>query len=176
MGHLVVRFGGFQIGGRLRLIRLLHSGRRGHWLGLSIGWNGEASSLHLVRLLGIALVPHRGNFRLLAPVSVCLGDLRLASTLLLDVGLDDLRSGASGVVSVLAFFQQHSNHDLGIAPRRDADEPAIVLEVLPFGAEPLLQIVGDGLRAARLAREVNALQALRWARCPPARPPAPGRR
>src|SRR5271157_5179050 len=71
MGHLIMRLRGFEIG-MLRPIRF-HSGRRRHRLRLSIGWNGEASGLHLVGLFGVALVPDCGDFRLLAPLTGSLG-------------------------------------------------------------------------------------------------------
>src|ERR1035438_10864176 len=86
MGHLHVRLRGFEIGTRNGLVRFSHSGRRSYRLGLAIGWYGEMSGLHLVGGLRVALVPHCGNFRLLASRSrsACLGHLRLAVTLLFD--------------------------------------------------------------------------------------------
>src|SRR5271166_6827462 len=158
MGHLIMRFRGFETGSCLRMVRFIHSRRCGCWLRFSVGCNGEAPRLHLVGLLGVGVMPHGGNFRLLAGRCFVLRYLRLLSALLLDVGLDHLRGGASGIVSMLAFFEQHGNHDLRISPWRDPNEPSIVLEVLSFGAEPLLQVVGDRLRAARFSREVDALQ------------------
>src|SRR5208283_5396675 len=114
-----------------RLIGLRYSRRRRNWLGLAIGCNREATRLHLVRLFAIALMPHGSNLCLLALLSACLGNLGLSRALLLDVRLNHLRRGASGKIAMLTFFQQHRHHDLGIAARRDADKPAVVLEVRP---------------------------------------------
>src|SRR5271169_5504652 len=103
-------------------------------------------------------MPHGRNFGLFARPAICFGYLRFASALLLNVSFDHLRCGAGGVVAMLAFFQQDRDHDLGIAARGNPHEPAIVLELLSSGAEALLQIVGDRLRASGLPCEINALQ------------------
>ena len=169
-----MRFGRLEIGSRLRPICLLHSRGSRHWLGLAIGWNGEASGLQLVGLLGIAIMPNGGNFCLLAPRSVHLGELRLTSALLLNISLDHLRSGASCIVSMLAFFQQHGNHDLGIAPGRYADKPAIILKVLPFGPETLLSRSRSSARCPSCRRSQFPASE-RWELCPSVTPPAPAR-
>src|SRR5271166_249998 len=106
MGHLVVGLRGFQISVKFRLLGRPHSGSRRHWLCFSVGGDGEAAGLHLVRLLAIALMPHGSNFRLLALLSVSFGNLRLTSPLLLNVRLDYLRRRASREISMLALFQQ----------------------------------------------------------------------
>src|SRR5208337_3376380 len=134
--HFVVRFRSIGLGSTLRLFRRFHAGRRFHRFGSAIGRNSEASSLHLVGLFSVAVVPNGSDLRLLGSRRwLILRDLSLAVTLLFDVSLDHLGSGASSVISVLAFFKQHSNHNFGVAARSDADEPAIVFEVLALHAQ-----------------------------------------
>ena len=74
------------------------------------------------------------------------------------VRFDDLRGHAGGELAVLATFEQHAYHEFGIAARGDSNEPGVVL-VIGFAeiAQLGFETVADGLRAARLSAEVDAL-------------------
>src|SRR6266851_7823481 len=99
-------------------------------------------------------IPHRPYFHFAST----LHDFGRLAALLLYVGLDDLRSDPSGKLPVLATFEQHRDHKLGIAPWGHTNEPGIVFEIGLAASELGLELVADGLRAARLPGKIDALQ------------------
>src|SRR5262249_40429206 len=64
-----------------------------------------------------------------------------------------------GEISVLAFLKQRADHNLRIATRFYAYKPAVIFELLlAKGPEARFGRVADGLSAAGLSGEVNALE------------------
>src|SRR5262249_6579554 len=106
----------------------------------------------LAMLVGCA--PHRANVDLVFLLRV-LGRL---PPLLFDVGLDHRGGGARGEVAVFTFLEQGAYDNFGIPSRLDAYEPPVVREVFACRSQTRLQSVADGLRAPRLAGEIDALQ------------------
>src|SRR5579863_4286551 len=109
----------------------------------------------VVVAVGIGGVPDCADFHLL----FFLGDFAGRASLLLAVGLDYLRGGAGGEVSVFAFFEQCADYDFRTAPGLDTDEPAVVFEVgFAHGAELGFECVADSLGAAGFAGEIDTLE------------------
>ena len=165
LGHLGVRLSGFQ--GSRTNCRLLDTRRSSYRLHRAIRWHVEVSGLKLVGILRVAIMPNGSNFGLLvARRPLALATFGLDASLLLHVGGDDLGGHTSGQRSVLAAFEQARDDDFRIAPRGDANKPAVVLELaLLLGAHLGLELVGDGLRAAGLAGEVDAVAGARYPPC-----------
>src|SRR5208282_402660 len=97
--------------------------------------------------------PYRADFGLIVVIARAryFGGL---PALFLDVGLDDLRRGPGGEITVLPFFEQRAHDNFRISSRLHAHKPAIILEFLATRAQLRLQRITDGLRAARFARKV----------------------
>src|SRR5580700_8204154 len=99
-------------------------------------------------------IPHRSDFHFL----IAYGDLGRLTALLLYIRFDDLRSNASGKLSVLSTLEQYGHDDLGISSRSYAHKPGIVFVFrLAIGGLGL-ERVADRLRASCLAREIDPLQ------------------
>src|SRR5437764_9459001 len=74
--------------------------------------------------------------------------------LLLHIGMNHLCDQAGRQPAVLATFKETDDGNLRIASRRDADEPAIVLELRRISGS-LAECVADDLRGSSLAGEIN---------------------
>ena len=78
-------------------------------------------------------MPHGGNFGLACfRLALALATFVWLRALLLHVSRDQLGCHTGRQRSVLAAFEQARDNDLRIAPRGDADEPAVILKLRPF--------------------------------------------
>src|SRR6185312_11042391 len=66
--------------------------------------------------------------------------------------------------AVLAAFKQHGHHNLRISARRDANKPAVVIELFACSAFALAERIADNLRAAGFAGKIHALDVGAWGR------------
>src|SRR5579871_4272524 len=81
--------------------------------------------------------------------------------LLLYIGLDHLRSETSGQFAVLTALEQDANYDVGIAARREADEPSVLskfVAVLVFRAKGERNDLGR----ASFPCDINTRHVRRW--------------
>src|SRR5579863_1937649 len=106
-------------------------------------------------IIWISRIPNRSNIDLAAALRYFAG----LTAFFFDISFDHLRDCARGEVSVLALFEKRANHNFRISARLDAHKPTVIFKFrFAFRAKPCLRGVADGLGAARLAREVDALQ------------------
>src|SRR5579871_801608 len=89
-------------------------------------------------------------------IALRLFDHLLRSTVLFfDVCLDDLRGQTRSQPAVLAALEQHTNHDVGVAPRSESDEPAVLGEIVAV-FEPSAGCERYDLGRTRLSGDVDA--------------------
>src|SRR6266446_4042343 len=138
-----------------RLLALFQTRRRHRQRHLSLRRRQNKVSASKPLAITLGCVPYRSYFHF----CVALGNLGWLTSLFVHVRLDHLGCGAGSQVSVLAFLQQRAHYNLRIAPWRHAHKPAVIFEIrLARSAHFRLQDVADGLRAASLSGEIDALQ------------------